>query len=319
MSLNTKKLFTLLITLLIMLQPIAIFSEDTKETKINYEVKAHIGFYIDGVIDDTLTTEISVGDKLTNPGHELREDYIFSNWCTDEDCTTIYDFDLPVSEHMSLYGKYTLISEGDYIIEEDPDSDYDIDNIEIDVKDIPLTEEEIKRIENGEKLHYQLVVKNVLNKKDIDEETKKAIDSQISANKQSVLEYVDIYLVKWFEGDEEKTRIDALQDDATISFTITLPNEYLKKNRTFGLYSKDEGIELSCLDNKITFSLNKFGIHGLAYKDKHHPDPYVPIQTGIDYIDMPITNNPVIRISLCLFLLISLSLTYLYSKKGDKK
>lgn len=318
MSHNTKKLFTLLITLLIMLQPIAIFSDDSKSTTIRYEVKAQIEFYVDGVLDETKTTEVSVGDLLVDPGHEYRDDYVFSRWCIDEECTIPYDFNTPISEHMSLYGKYTLISEGDYIIQEEPDSDYDIEDIDINVEDIPLTEEEIKRIENGEQLHYKLVIKNI-EPDDVDLVTKQAIDNQISANKQSLLNYVDIYLVKYFEGEPE-TRINQLDNGATVSITLVLPNEDIKKNRSFFLYSKDNAIDITYLDGKISFSLNVFGIHGLAYKDKHNPQPYNPIKTGIDDINMPIANNPVIRASLCLFLLISICLTYLYSsKKGDKK
>ena len=323
MSLNTKKLFTLLIALLIMLQPIAIFGDDTQNTKITYEVKAHISYI--GVDKETelFFDDISVGEPIDLHIEDVPriEGKVFVGWYTDlDDKSTLLKENTIASEHLTLYAKYLDPKDANIFITYDEDnSDYKA-NIEALIDDRDLTNEERYLLSQGESLYFVLTIKNTT---DIKDSNKELLDNAISKDKNILLNYLDISLV---DITEEITK-EELHNPITI--TLTIPEEDYASNRIYTIYAIDkQGNVITLYSDKAnsnhqisfdTYLFNDLTNFALSYRKKHHPDPYVPIQTGIDYIDMPITNNPVIRLSLCLFLLVSLSLTYLYSKKGDKK
>ena len=53
---------------------------------------------------------VKVGLAATEPADPVREGHTFAGWYSDSGLTTAYDFATPVSEHMTLYAKWTLDS-----------------------------------------------------------------------------------------------------------------------------------------------------------------------------------------------------------------
>lgn len=323
MSLNTKKLFTLLITLLIMLQPIAIFGDDTKETKITYEVKAHISYI--GIDKETelFFDDISVGEPIDLHIEDVPriEGKVFVGWYTDlDDESTLLKENTIASEHLTLYAKYLDPKDANIFITYDEDnSDYKA-NIEALIDDRDLTNEERYLLSQGESLYFVLTIKNTT---DIKDSNKELLDSAISKDKNILLNYLDISLV---DITEEITK-EELHNPITI--TLTIPEEDYASNRIYTIYAIDkQGNVITLYSDKAnsnhqisfdTFLFNDLTNFAFSYRKKHRPDPYNPIQTGIDYIDMPITNNPVIRLTLHLVLISTLICVLLNISRKEEK
>lgn len=94
-----------------------ITSEATGSVTGTHSVK----FYTD---DSTYTTAFAVGNvKLTPPLLE-EENSVFGGWCTDMNCTKLFDFTTPITSNITLYAKweypdyswYTTVSDSDYTI-----------------------------------------------------------------------------------------------------------------------------------------------------------------------------------------------------------
>lgn len=54
------------------------------------------------------------GQTVIIPENPVRSSYTFAGWCTDEACTQMYDFELPVRDDLTLYASWTPV---EYIIE----------------------------------------------------------------------------------------------------------------------------------------------------------------------------------------------------------
>ncbi|MCL2786130.1 MAG: InlB B-repeat-containing protein [Methanomassiliicoccaceae archaeon] len=50
---------------------------------------------------------VKVGFDATEPADPVREGHTFAGWYSDSELATAYDFDTPVSEHTTLYAKWT--------------------------------------------------------------------------------------------------------------------------------------------------------------------------------------------------------------------
>ncbi|MCF0229016.1 MAG: InlB B-repeat-containing protein, partial [Parasporobacterium sp.] len=50
---------------------------------------------------------IEKGQKVEKPADPESQGHIFDGWCTDQECKTKYDFNTPVTAHMTLYAKWT--------------------------------------------------------------------------------------------------------------------------------------------------------------------------------------------------------------------
>ena len=56
---------------------------------------------------------VKAGSNATEPDDPVKEGHTFAGWHSDSEFEEVYDFDTPVSEHMTLYAKWTLSSAGD--------------------------------------------------------------------------------------------------------------------------------------------------------------------------------------------------------------
>ena len=95
-------------------------------------------------IDDGL---VEIGDKVIRPTDPTKAGYEFVNWYIDEQLTTAYDFDLEVTNNMTLYAKWEI---SDYNIIEGDGQQYQID------KDNDITfkfNAPSSLFENGEKIY----------------------------------------------------------------------------------------------------------------------------------------------------------------------
>jgi uncharacterized repeat protein (TIGR02543 family) len=53
---------------------------------------------------------VNVGGKVVYPVTPIRENYLFAMWCIDPDLTAEYNFNSPVNSNMTLYAKWTRIT-----------------------------------------------------------------------------------------------------------------------------------------------------------------------------------------------------------------
>ena len=252
MSLNTKKLFTLLIALLIMLQPIAIFGDDTKTTTIKYEVKAHISYI--GIDKETelFFDDISVGEPIDLHIEDVPriEGKVFVGWYIDlDDEDTLVLEGTIVDNHMTLYAKY-LDSEdikGRIKLEYGETSDY-IASIDGYIDDRDLTDIERKHLAQGGTLTFVLNINNV-DEDNIDVDRKQILDESISRDKNILLNYLDISLV----DITKNTRKEELHNPITI--TLTIPEEDYASNRIYTIYGiNSEGVSVILFSDKYFFS-----------------------------------------------------------------
>lgn len=73
-----------------------------KWTPIEYTI---IFNALDGSDPDSVQADY--GTQLTQPADPTRDGYTFGGWYTDEGCTTVYDFNAPVTGNLTLYAKWT--------------------------------------------------------------------------------------------------------------------------------------------------------------------------------------------------------------------
>ena len=55
---------------------------------------------------------VKVGSKVTQPANPVKEGYTFAGWYKEQSLLNRYSFDQPVSQHMTLYAKWTAASPG---------------------------------------------------------------------------------------------------------------------------------------------------------------------------------------------------------------
>ena len=73
--------------------------------EVEYSPKFTVEFDSKGGTD--VTTQLVIPkEKATNPAEPTKEGYIFKGWYIDEEYTTLYDFDSPVTENKILYAKW---------------------------------------------------------------------------------------------------------------------------------------------------------------------------------------------------------------------
>ena len=63
------------------------------------------------------------GAALTEPERPTEDGYTFEGWYSDEECTLLYDFNIPVSGDLTLYAKWTEVFEEDLEHSEEPPAD----------------------------------------------------------------------------------------------------------------------------------------------------------------------------------------------------
>lgn len=56
------------------------------------------------------TTNVESGDTVSKPSNPNKDNMKFENWYTDKECTLVYDFEKPVTENLSLYAKFNMIT-----------------------------------------------------------------------------------------------------------------------------------------------------------------------------------------------------------------
>ena len=61
----------------------------------------------DGATTLSVQTDLSSGDKLTNPETPVKDGYTFAGWYKDSACTQGWDFETGISGDMTLYAKWT--------------------------------------------------------------------------------------------------------------------------------------------------------------------------------------------------------------------
>ena len=86
-----------------------VFAEDESNSKtvyVAYTIKAHVSF-ING--DSEFTIDVLPGDRVSEPSHLQKDGYEFIGWFNDD---VLWNFDDPVSNHMSLIAKYRKIDQG---------------------------------------------------------------------------------------------------------------------------------------------------------------------------------------------------------------
>lgn len=88
-------------------------AECVKVYTVSFDLNAE-GMSIDEQVVDENT-------KLAQPQVPEREGYDFAGWYTDEDCTQAYNFDVPVTDDMTLYAKWTPVVDPDPEPTPDPD------------------------------------------------------------------------------------------------------------------------------------------------------------------------------------------------------
>ena len=61
----------------------------------------------DGAATLSVVTDLSYGDKLTNPETPVKDGYTFAGWYKDSACTQAWDFETGIPGDMTLYAKWT--------------------------------------------------------------------------------------------------------------------------------------------------------------------------------------------------------------------
>ena len=75
-----------------------------------WALKSYDVTFNDGVDGNTDAVEsVNHGDKVAKPANPTRDGYTFDGWYTDAACTTLYNFDTPVTGDMTLYAKWTKV------------------------------------------------------------------------------------------------------------------------------------------------------------------------------------------------------------------
>ena len=69
--------------------------------------KRTVKFDMNGHGEAIQDTQVAYGQTFTAPSTPTAANYAFWCWCTDEDCTTPYDFSKPVTSDLTLYAKWT--------------------------------------------------------------------------------------------------------------------------------------------------------------------------------------------------------------------
>lgn len=77
---------------------------------VNYEI-FNITFNVNG--GEAVTTQlVETGEKVAQPFDPVKSGASFIAWYTDEDFTTLYDFDNPVTDDLTLYAKWAPLATG---------------------------------------------------------------------------------------------------------------------------------------------------------------------------------------------------------------
>lgn len=81
------------------------------QLKINIMGTPEITFESNGGSSVPMQT-VKVGNKVTEPSAPVKDGYTFSGWYKESSLLNRYSFDQPVSQHMTLYAKWTSGSSG---------------------------------------------------------------------------------------------------------------------------------------------------------------------------------------------------------------
>lgn len=83
------------------------FSNIKENNQIEVEYAKKLTVEFDSKGGTAVTTQLVIpGEKAMNPAEPTKEGYTFKGWYTDENYTTVYDFNNPVNENKILYAKW---------------------------------------------------------------------------------------------------------------------------------------------------------------------------------------------------------------------
>lgn len=80
-------------------------TETTSLTPVYTRITYTVSFDTDGG-NDISTQTINYGEKATRPDNPTKGDYRFIDWYTDDNYTTLYDFDTEIYENKTIYAKW---------------------------------------------------------------------------------------------------------------------------------------------------------------------------------------------------------------------
>lgn len=315
-----KKIFTVLLALLLTLTSFSMVvfadGEDNDiDVQVSFELSPKVVF-INEYDDTRYEYEVDVGDKLTEPSHSIIDGYIFAGWYVDD---YKWDFDKDTVEgNVTLYAKYIKV-EGiikDITIPEDNDCNA---SMSIKAEDIPLTDEDIALMAEGNELDIKLVVETI-DPNEVPQTDKELIDNKIEQLNETFAQYLDIELLKIINGNTSNIH----ETNNSVEISLQIPEEYRKTDREYTLYRVHDGVLEIMYQGRpkdnwmITFKTDKFSTYALSYKDtgEHHDVPVYPIpKTGVNgTILYKNTNNDYTTLTICLIVMVSVIACIAYKK-----
>lgn len=79
------------------------------QLKINIMGTPEVTFNSNGGSEVPMQT-VKVGNKAVQPDNPVKDGYVFQGWYKEQSLLNRYDFDQPVSQHMTLYAKWSTMS-----------------------------------------------------------------------------------------------------------------------------------------------------------------------------------------------------------------
>lgn len=268
--------------------PVTAFA-DSQSTTVRYSVPATV-IYQD--YDGTSTTQkVDVGTILKAPTAKGKPGCLFEGW-KDEKTGLLWDFKVPVTEHMTLtasYSEFKEDAEGDVPIGkgkfsvtikvENHMTDARIgtsskDILNMLIADGSITSSELEQIADGASMEIVLVVKDGA---DTVSATSKEQMKQ-AADGYTIGQYLDISLMKYLTVNGQTGEGQLIsRTSGMITVSVKIPDHMVNtdKNveRSYKVLRNHDG-KVEILDSQyhadtqmITFQTNLFSDYAIAYKD----------------------------------------------------
>ncbi len=286
-----KKIMLLIFSILLLLScitPVTALS-DSRYTTVHYSVPATV-VYKD--YDGTSTTQkVEVGTRLKAPKAKGKPGCIFEGW-KDEQTGALWDFTMPVTEHMTLTASYSAFEEdmegnvpigkGKFSVSikvESHAADVSIgssskDILNMLIADGSITSEELEQIAAGASMEIVLVVKDGADT--ITAASKKQM--QQMAKVYTIGQYLDISLIKYLtvNGETGKGQLIS-QTSGMITVSVKLSAYMINTDKTversYNVLRNHEGkvavlsSAYHAAEQTLVFQTNLFSDYAIAYKD----------------------------------------------------